>query len=94
MKSGYKTKGGDAPEYMSSIIIMLNKKKDLTKIKNGKKIKYGILSRAKVSKNHMFDGSDCLAEADIVISATGVELAEEVKKKDTDVQGWEDGSEE
>lgn len=90
---GYKEKGGDGLFYLSSVIVQLTRKKDLTKVKAGKKIKYGIVSRAKVRKNHLFDGQECLSEMDIVVSASGIEAADEVKKKETDVEGWNNADE-
>ena len=89
MMSGFQTKGGEGVTYSSSIILMLSRKKELTRVKSGKKIKYGIVSKAKVAKNHLFDGLDCLSETDIVVSASGIELAESVKKKETDIEGWD-----
>lgn len=94
MTSGYKEKGGSGLEYMSSIILVLNRKKDLSRVRNGKKIKYGIISRAQVRKNHLFNGADHVAEMDIVVSASGISLAEDIKKKETDIEGWDDNSEE
>jgi RecA/RadA recombinase len=93
MVPGFKEKGGDGLFYLSSIIVQLTRKKDLTKIKAGQKIKYGIVSRAKVRKNHLFDGEESLAEMDIVVSASGIHSAEEIKKKETDVEGWNDADE-
>ena len=90
MQSGYKSKGGSSIEYMPSLRLMLSKKKELTRIKGGKKLKYGIVSRVKIVKNHLFDGSDSLAEADVVVSASGIELMENIKKKDADVEGWDE----
>lgn len=89
MQSGYKEKGGDGITYMSSIILQMSRKKELTKIKSAKKIKFGILSRVKVSKNHMFSGQECLSEMEVVVNAEGISLAEDVKKKVTDVEGWD-----
>jgi RecA/RadA recombinase len=87
---GVVERGGSQLGYSSSLIIQLSRKQDLVKVKGGKKIKFGIVSRAKSKKNHLFDGSDCVAELDIVVSADGIGLANEVKKKDNEVQGWED----
>ena len=85
-------KGGGELYYLSSIIIQLSRKKDLNRVKNGNKLKYGIVSRAKVKKNHLFDGDECISELDLVISADGVSLAQDVKQ-DKDVVGWEDEEE-
>jgi len=85
-------KGGQEITYLSSLIIQLSRKKDLLKVKGGKKFKYGIVTRAKVKKNHLFDGDDCIAEMDLAVSADGVQLADDVKK-DSDIKGWEDDEE-
>lgn len=94
MSPGVKEKGGETLFYAMSVIIQMSRKKDLNKIRSGEKIKYGILSRAKVRKNHLFDGDDCLAEVDVVIDASGVRLADEVKKKDSEIQGWDETEDE
>lgn len=85
-------KGGGELYYLSSIIIQLSRKKDLNRVKSGNKLKYGIVSRAKVKKNHLFDGDECISELDLVISADGVSLAQDIKQ-DKDVVGWEDEEE-
>jgi RecA/RadA recombinase len=85
-------KGGQEIYYLSSIIIQLSRKKDLIRVKGGDKYKYGIVSRAKVKKNHLFEGDECISELDLVISADGVHLAKDVKAFD-DIKGWEDDEE-
>lgn len=82
-------KGGNELYYLSSVIIQLSRKKDLTRVKSGEKYKYGIVSRAKVKKNHLFDGNECIAEMDLVVSADGIHLANDIKSFD-DIQGWDD----
>lgn len=89
---GQTEKGGSEIYYLSSVIIQLSRKQDLLRVKQGEKYKYGIVTRAKVKKNHLFDGDECVAEMDLVISADGVHLAKDVKKFD-DIKGW-DGEEE
>ena len=86
-------KGGQEIYYLSSLIIQLSRKKDLTRVKGGDKYKYGIVSRAKVKKNHLFEGDECISELDLVISADGVHLAKDVKSKD-DIIGWDDNEDE
>lgn len=90
---GYTEKGGSEIYYLSSIIIQLSRVKDLTRVKQSQKYKYGIISRARVKKNHLFDGNECIAEIDLVISADGVHLASEIKSFD-DISGWDDNEEE
>ena len=90
MTPGLKEKGGEALQYFSSIIVQLTRKRDLNKVKGGKKIKFGILTRARVKKNHLFSGTENVAELDVVVSADGLSLPDEIKKKDVEVQGWDD----
>lgn len=85
-------KGGGEIYYLSSLIIQLSRKQDLTRVRGGDKYKYGIVSRAKVKKNHLFEGDECISELDLVISADGVHLAKDVKSFD-DIKGWEDNEE-
>jgi RecA/RadA recombinase len=75
-------KGGNEIYYLSSVIIQLSRKQDLNRVKGGDKYKYGIISRAKVKKNHLFEGDECISELDLVISADGVHLAKDVKNFD------------
>jgi len=86
-------KGGGTLYYLSSIIIQLSRKQDLTRVKDGEKYKYGIVSRAKVKKNHLFDGDESIYQMDLVVSADGIRLAKDVKKFD-DIKGWDDESDE
>lgn len=90
---GQVEKGGGTLYYLSSLIIQLSRKQDLTRQKNGEKYKYGIVTRAKVKKNHLFTGEESIAEMDLVVSSDGVQLAKEVKKND-EIKGWEDKEEE
>jgi len=87
--SGYTEKGGGEIYYLSSVIIQLSRKQDLTHVRGGERYKYGIVSRAKVKKNHLFDGDECIAEMDLVVSAAGIQLAKDVKNN-KDILGWDD----
>ncbi len=86
-------KGGSEVYYLSSLIIQLSRKQDLTRVKEGQKYKYGIVSRAKVKKNHLMENSESVFDLDLVVSADGIHLAKEIKNAD-DIIGWEDESEE
>lgn len=86
---GQTEKGGGEIYYLSSVIIQLSRKQDLTRVKKGEKYKYGIVTRAKVKKNHLFDGDECISEMDLVVSADGIHLAKDVKNFD-DIQGWDE----
>jgi len=76
---GFKQKGGAELEYLSSLILEMSRKSNLTKTRNKQKIKHGITTIARVKKNHLFHGEDCVAELDLVISASGADLAQDVK---------------
>ena len=89
---GFKEKGGGGLEYLSSVILQLSRKKDLNRVRKGQKMKYGIVTRAKVRKNHLFNGEDCIAELDLVVSSDGIHLADKVKK-DSGIVGWDDRDE-
>jgi RecA/RadA recombinase len=78
---GQKESGGQKVEYFSSLILQLTRKSDATKQKNGKDYKVGIVTRAKVKKNHLFDGEDSIAELQLLITAGGISLFEGKKKK-------------
>jgi RecA/RadA recombinase len=79
---GTKEKGGAQLEYLSSLILNLSRKSDLTKTRGGIKVKHGIVSRAKVKKNHLFDGDDCVSELELEVSASGIRLFGKGKKDD------------
>ena len=84
---GQKESGGQKVEYHSSLILQLTRKKDLTKTRDKVKRKIGIVTRAKVKKNHLFDGEDSVAELDLLITAGGIRLASDAKLKTED--GWD-----
>lgn len=88
---GQKESGGQKVEYFSSLILQLTRKKDLTKIKDKVKRKIGIVTRAKVKKNHLFDGEDSVAEMDLLVTASGIRLASEAKLKTE--EGWDESDE-
>lgn len=90
---GFKQKGGAELEYLSSLILEMSRKGTLTRIKNKQKVKYGITTVARVKKNHLFGGEDCVAELDLVVSASGIDLASEAKKKAPDVDEIEEDDE-
>lgn len=90
MKSGYQQKGGAELEYLSSLILEMSRKTALTCVRNKQKIKYGISTIARVKKNHLFGGDDCIAELELVVNANGIELATEIKKKSSEIEGLED----
>jgi recombination protein RecA len=85
---GYKEAGGSKLEYYSSLILQLTRKGDLLFTREGQKRKKGILTRAKVRKNHLFDGEDCISELDLEVTAGGIKSASK-KLKEAD-GAWEE----
>jgi RecA/RadA recombinase len=84
--SGNKQKGGGELEYLSSLILELTKKQTLVKIRNKQKVKYGIQTIAKVKKNHLFGGQDCIAELDLIVNAAGVYISDDVEEEDIETE--------
>ena len=78
---GQKESGGQKVEFGSTTILQLTRKSDASKIIDGKKYKTGIITRAKVKKNHLFDGEFSIAELDLLITAGGISVFDASKKK-------------
>lgn len=78
MQKGDKASGGEKIEFHSSLIIFLKKIKVLTKVVKGVIMKYGIISRATVTKNHLSQSSTSIHQLDFEISAKGSRLIEGV----------------
>lgn len=71
MQVGDKESGGKKIEFHSSLIILLKRIKKLTKVVKGVRMKYGIVSRATVSKNHLTQGELSIDTLDFEITAAG-----------------------
>lgn len=87
---GFKQKGGAELEYLSSIILEMSRKQTLTHTRDKKQIKTGIKTVARVKKNHLFGGEDCVAELDLKVSSRGIEVFSDNKKKDNDIEGLDE----
>jgi RecA/RadA recombinase len=79
---GFKQKGGAELEYLSSLILEMSRKATLIRTKNKQKVKYGITTVARVKKNHLFGGEDCIAELDLCVSASGIDLSNDKIEED------------
>jgi RecA/RadA recombinase len=90
---GFKQKGGAELEYLSSLILEMSRKATLIRTKNKQKVKYGITTVARVKKNHLFGGEDCIAELDLCVSTSGIDLSNEIKSKIPDIDGIEEDDE-
>ena len=71
MQHGDKESGGKKIEFHSSLVIQLKRLKVLTRMAKGKKVKFGILSRAVVSKNHLSQSDTSVHQLDFEITAAG-----------------------
>lgn len=74
---GQKQSGGQKVEYFSSLILQLNRKGNIEWTRDGAKRKVGIISRAKVIKNHLFDGLECISEMELAVIAGGIQEADQ-----------------
>lgn len=90
-KPGQIESGGNKVAFASSLTVQLGRVKDLSKVIKGVKYKIGIVTRAKVKKNHLFDSDRNVAELDLVVTAGGIDLlsAQKVKNKSDD-SAWDD----
>lgn len=68
---GRSRSGGEKISFHSSLIVEMSRVQDLTKIKNGVKYKTGIISRAKIAKNHLSTGDLSVHEMRIQVDASG-----------------------
>lgn len=89
MQKGDATSGGTKIEYHSSLIIMLKRIKVLTKTVKGVVTKYGIVTRATVSKNHLSLSATSVHQMDFQITAEGAKLSNEATGDDDDEESEE-----
>lgn len=84
MQHGDAASGGTKIEYHSSFIVMLKRIKPLTRTEKGKIKKYGIISRATVTKNHLSQGKTSVHQLDFQVTADGATLTTAVTGSDDD----------
>jgi RecA/RadA recombinase len=77
MQTGEAESGGKKIEFHSSLIIRLKRIKTLTKVVKGRKVKYGITTRATVAKNHLSQEDNSLHQLDFDITADGAVVSQE-----------------
>lgn len=82
MQHGNQESGGKKIEFHSSLIIQLKRVKTLTKVVKGRKTKYGIITRATVSKNHLSQSETSLHQLDFEITASGAQVSDEQSEDD------------
>lgn len=76
MQHGDAAAGGTKIEYHSSLIVMLKRIKVLTKTVKGVVTKYGIVTRATVTKNHLSQGQTSVHQLDFQVTADGAKLTD------------------
>lgn len=84
MQKGDAASGGTKIEYHSSLIVFLKRIKVLTKIIKGVTNKYGIVTRATVTKNHISQGATSVHQLDFIVQASGSNLAEGFEQEEED----------
>lgn len=77
MAHGDQESGGKKIEFHSSLIIQLKRVKTLTKVSKGRRVKYGCLSKAIVSKNHLSQTDTSLHELTFQITASGAKVSDD-----------------
>lgn len=84
MQHGNAEAGGKKIKFHSSLVIQLKAIKKLTKIVNKVKMKYGIISRATVTKNHLSQSELSIDQLDFEITAKGANLVDSVESEADD----------
>lgn len=84
MQHGDATSGGSKIEYHSSLIVMLKRIKVLTKTVKGVLTKYGIITRATVTKNHLSQSATSVHQLDFQVTVDGSVLAEGAEADESD----------
>lgn len=79
MQKGDAASGGTKIEYHSSLIVFLKRIKVLTKTVKGTLTKYGIITRATVTKNHLSQGLTSVHQLDFEVTATGARLVDAIE---------------
>ncbi len=76
MQHGDAASGGKKLEFHSSGIVFLKRIKVLTKVVNKVKVKYGIITRATVTKNHLSQSKTSVHQMDFIITAEGCKVSD------------------
>lgn len=79
MQHGDAASGGYKIEYHSSLIVMLKRVKVLTKQVKGVLTKYGIITRATVTKNHLSQSKTSVHQLDFEITADGARVSDTIE---------------
>lgn len=82
MQKGEAAAGGSKIEYHSSFIVTLKRIKTLTKVIKGVTSKYGIVSRATVTKNHLSQGETSIHQLDFEVTASGTKVVDSAEDEE------------
>lgn len=77
MQKGVRSSGGKKVEFFSSLRIQLKRVKILTKTVNKTKVKYGIITKATVIKNHLSQTTVSVYEKQFTVTAAGYQSCDE-----------------
>lgn len=77
MMPGKSRSGGNKISFHSSMIIEMTRVQDLTKVVKGVRVKTGIISRAKIAKNHLSLTENSVHEMRVKVTAKGWEFVGE-----------------
>lgn len=81
---GKSRSGGHKISFHSSLIIELTRVQDLTKVSKGVRLKTGIISRAKIAKNHLSITENSVHEMRILVNAKGWAFVDGTHDEDDD----------
>jgi RecA/RadA recombinase len=84
MMKGDAASGGSKLEFHSSGIVFLKRIKVLTKKVKGAEVKYGIITRATVYKNHLSRGKTSIHKMDFTVTADGYSALETMDETEDD----------
>lgn len=84
MQMGDAASGGKKIEFHSSGIVFLKRIKVLTKVVKGIKTKYGIVTRATVTKNHLSQNTTSVHQLDFMITAEGCSVTDTVDEDNSE----------
>jgi len=87
-QKGQSRSGGHKISFHSSMIIEMRKIKTLTKTANKVSVKIGIITKAKIDKNHLSQTDNSVNEMNILVNAKGWSKTDfTFEKKDEDAEG-------
>lgn len=84
---GKSRSGGEKISFHSSMIIEMTRVQDITKVSKGVKVKTGIVSRAKIAKNHLSLSDNSVHEMRVMVDADGWHFVNGTSAEDDETEG-------